>query len=162
MHYPLTLLFCLFQVSNFFIAQGQPGQRVMGVMNCFGGGIFFGSYLLHMAPEVRMLLEISWLKPKNINYPFPELFMGLGFFLVLYLEKLCKAVNKDVEEEEEEGEEEAKKLKDVEKEEGDDVKKGVDEERRDVVEKEISWLKLQHVEKEGEDVKIKKEEKGGG
>ena len=67
----------------------------MGVINCFGGGIFFGTYLLHMAPEVRMLLEVSWLKPKNIIYPYPELFMGLGFFLVLYLEKLCKFVNKN-------------------------------------------------------------------
>lgn len=83
----------MLQVSKFFIAQGQPGRRVMGVMNCFAGGVFFGSYLLHMAPEVRMLLEASWLKPKNIIYPFPELFMGLGFFMVLYLEKFCKAVN---------------------------------------------------------------------
>lgn len=81
------------QVAGYFTQRGRSGRRVIEILHCFGGGIFFGTYLLHMAPEVRVLLERSWLRPNSLEYPYPELFMGVGFFLVLYLEKLLKTIS---------------------------------------------------------------------
>ena len=76
------------KVSGYFNSRGEKGQYVLRCMTIFGGGVFFSTYLLHMAPEVRELLEETLLGPKDIHYPIPELITGAGFFLVLLIEKI--------------------------------------------------------------------------
>ena len=43
--------------------------------------------------QVRMLLSEALMEPNGITYPLPELFTGVGFFVILFLEKfvlLCR------------------------------------------------------------------------
>lgn len=67
---------------------------MLSYLMCFGGGIFFGTYLLHMGPEVHLLLNTSLLVPYGIQYPLADLFVGIGFFLVLFSEKFVLKWNK--------------------------------------------------------------------
>ncbi len=59
---------------------------MLDIMTCFGGGVLFGTYLITMTPEVRMLLEHG--VSHDIDYPLPEVLTGLGFFMMLFVEKL--------------------------------------------------------------------------
>ena len=53
--------------------------------NAFAGGVFLGAGLLHMLPDASD--NFSQLK-LSIDYPFAPLIAGLGFLLVLMIEKL--------------------------------------------------------------------------
>ena len=66
--------------------KGEKGLLVISVLTCFGGGVFLGAYLMHLHPEAREILEEAWLHPSDIDYPVPELIIGAGFFMVLFLE----------------------------------------------------------------------------
>lgn len=81
-------------VSPWMVSKGAKGERMMCYLMCFGGGIFFGTFLLHMAPEVRYILDMTLLDPNEILYPVTDLIIGLGFFFVLYLEKIVMRINK--------------------------------------------------------------------
>ena len=50
-------------------------------MLCFGGGVLLATVMMHMLGEVRESLEIATEKgklPKDLEYPFAELMVGLG------------------------------------------------------------------------------------
>lgn len=81
-------------VHGFIAKQGKTGERAIGYLMCFGGGIFFGTFLLHMGPEVRLILETFLLGPNEIIYPVTDLVIGAGFFFVLLLEKIVMRINK--------------------------------------------------------------------
>lgn len=81
------------KVSEFFNRKGRTGQIVLSGLMCFGGGVFFGTFMLHMAPESRDILYVAILKEKNITYPVADLIMALGFFLVLTVEKIVLDCN---------------------------------------------------------------------
>ena len=91
---PFVLTILPFWVSPWIINKGAKGERWMCYLMCFGGGIFFGTFLLHMAPEVRYILDTTLLDPNEILYPVTDLIIGLGFFFVLYLEKIVMRINK--------------------------------------------------------------------
>ncbi|ESO04606.1 hypothetical protein HELRODRAFT_191647 [Helobdella robusta] len=91
---PLFSTLLPYRLSHCIDQRGQAGKRILSYLMCFGGGIFFGTYLLHMGPEVRMLLHESLLKPYNIDYPLSDLFTGIGFFVVLFAEKIVLRCNK--------------------------------------------------------------------
>ncbi len=74
-------------VAGAFHRYGKTGQRALSILNCFGGGVFFGAYLIFMTPEVRDILNETLLIPNNITYPLPEFFIGLGFFILMFVEK---------------------------------------------------------------------------
>ena len=76
------------KVSGYFAKKGEKGKYILSCMTVFGGGVFLSTYLLHMAPEVRELLEEHLMEPNDIGYPLPELIIGGGFFLVLLMEKV--------------------------------------------------------------------------
>lgn len=59
-------------------------KKWIGILNCFTGGIFFGTAILHLLPEARELLteKISY------DYPITEAITGGGFLLTLTLEHL--------------------------------------------------------------------------
>lgn len=91
-------LFCTllpYKLSGYITRRGSAGKRTLSYLMCFGGGIFFGTYLLHMGPEVQKILRESLLEPNHIDYPIAELIVGVGFFIVLYAEKVVLRWNKN-------------------------------------------------------------------
>lgn len=91
---PLLATLLPYKLSDYVAKKGDAGKRVLSCLMCFGGGIFFGTYLLHMAPEVQLLLQNALVEPYNVQYPVQNLLTGLGFFLVLFSEKLVLKWNK--------------------------------------------------------------------
>jgi len=84
-----------FLSSGRCVAEGHPRQRfLLSRLMCLGGGIFFGTYLLHMGPDVRQLLDQALLGPNHITYPLTELLTGIGFFIVLFTETLVMHCNR--------------------------------------------------------------------
>ena len=91
---PLISTLLPYRVSALINARGDSGKRILSYLMCLGGGIFFGTYLLHMGPEVKILLDESLLIPNKIDYPVAELITGIGFFFVLFAEKIVLRCNK--------------------------------------------------------------------
>jgi ZIP Zinc transporter len=83
-----------YKVSGYITRKGAAGKRILSYLMCLGGGIFFGTYLLHMGPEVQTILKHALLEPNNITYPLAELIVGIGFFIVLFAEKIVLRWNK--------------------------------------------------------------------
>ncbi len=91
---PLICTLLPIKVHDFFIKKGRKGEKLLSWMMCFGGGVFFATYILHMGPEVRLILNDALIKPYGITYPLPELIISMGFFLVLFIEKLTLKLQK--------------------------------------------------------------------
>jgi len=91
---PFVCTLLPYKVSGSIARRGASGKRILSYLMCFGGGIFFGTYLLHMGPEVQTILKESLLDPNGITYPVAELIVGVGFFIVLFAEKLVLRWNK--------------------------------------------------------------------
>ena len=91
---PLLCTLLPYKVSGYIARKGATGKRLLSYLMCLGGGIFFGTYLLHMGPEVQTILKHSLLDPHGITYPVAELIVGVGFFIVLFAEKLVLRWNK--------------------------------------------------------------------
>ena len=68
-------------------AASDKGLLLLSITACFGGGVFFGAYLLHMAPEVDYLLREVWMKENGLTFPYPQFFVGIGFFMLLAVEQ---------------------------------------------------------------------------
>ena len=62
--------------------------KILGHLMCFGGGVFLGTFLLHMVPEVTEILLESMIRPLSINYPLSELIIGIGFFIILFVDEV--------------------------------------------------------------------------
>jgi hypothetical protein len=91
---PLLCTILPYKISGFVASKGAVGKRTLSYLMCLGGGIFFGTYLLHMGPEVQNILKTSLLDPHGITYPVAELIAGAGFFIVLFAEKFVLRWNK--------------------------------------------------------------------
>ncbi len=91
---PLVCTLLPIKVHDVFVKKGKKGEELLSWMMCFGGGVFFATYILHMGPEVRLILNDALIKPYGITYPIAELIMSLGFFLVLIIEKLALNMQK--------------------------------------------------------------------
>jgi len=85
---PLICTLLPYKVSGYISRKGAFGKRLLSYLMCLGGGIFFGTYLLHMGPEVQTIMKESLLDPYGITYPVAELMVGVGFFIVLFAEKI--------------------------------------------------------------------------
>ncbi|XP_046400564.1 zinc transporter ZIP1-like [Ischnura elegans] len=64
--------------------------RIIGLLSCFAGGVFMGTGLLDLFPEVDETLTKA-LEVLNIDqkFPVPEFAVTLGFFIVLVLEQIA-------------------------------------------------------------------------
>ena len=91
---PLICTLLPYKVSGYISRRGASGKRMLSYLMCLGGGVFFGTYLLHMGPEVQTILKESLLDPYGITYPVAELMVGVGFFIVLFAEKIVLRWNK--------------------------------------------------------------------
>ena len=56
---PLLCTLLPLKVYNFIIKKGNNRKHIMGWMMCFGGGVFFATYILHMMPEVQRILGMK-------------------------------------------------------------------------------------------------------
>lgn len=69
-------------------------QRIMSLLNCFAGGVFLGTCLLDLFPEVQDNIDKVITKLKiNSSFPFAEFLVVLGLFIVLIVEQIsldCK------------------------------------------------------------------------
>ena len=66
----------------------EKSQRIMAFCNCVSGGVFLGVCFVGLMPFCQEKFEASFLmKGMVMPYPFSELSVVLGFFLVLFLEQ---------------------------------------------------------------------------
>ena len=68
----------------------RPTSRVKTIIsfcNCFAGGVFLATFLLHMLPEATEVLDEA-LAAYGIDnhYPFSEFLVAVGFFVILVAE----------------------------------------------------------------------------
>lgn len=79
------LPFALFKVFEKKFSR-ENANKWTGIVNCFTGGIFLGTAILHMLPESRELLTgvISY------DYPVTEALTGCGFLMTLTVEHLVR------------------------------------------------------------------------
>ena len=65
-------------------------RRIPGALNCFSGGIFFAVVFLDLLPESREDMEDVFDQRKvDIDFPFTECILGVGFLFVLFLEHVA-------------------------------------------------------------------------
>ncbi|EFX81451.1 hypothetical protein DAPPUDRAFT_303498 [Daphnia pulex] len=69
-------------------------SRVISLLNCFAGGVFLGTCLLDLFPEVQDNIDDVMVALKiNSSFPFAEFLVVLGLFTVLIVEQIsldCK------------------------------------------------------------------------
>ena len=69
-------------------------SRVISLLNCFAGGVFLGTCLLDLFPEVQDNIDEVMVALKiNSSFPFAEFLVVLGLFTVLIVEQIsldCK------------------------------------------------------------------------
>ena len=82
------------KVTKYFERQGHRGLVLISYMMCFGGGVFFAIYLLHMSPDVHQIMNYAIIRPYNITYPLTELIISSGFFIMLFMEKIIQKATK--------------------------------------------------------------------
>ncbi|KAI0238618.1 Zinc transporter ZIP1 [Lamellibrachia satsuma] len=83
---PLVCTVLPIKVSDFFTRKGETGRRILSSLMCFGGGVFFAVFMLHMAPEARYIVYHAIEAPEKLNYPIADLLMSVGFFMVMFME----------------------------------------------------------------------------
>ncbi|ELU12829.1 hypothetical protein CAPTEDRAFT_186513 [Capitella teleta] len=91
----LVIFFCMLLPIKLkkLIEQRENGHVIVSVLRCFAGGIFLGTVLTHMLPEVNFLIKPAFLEPNNIDYPLGEAFVISGFFLVCFFERIVIAID---------------------------------------------------------------------
>lgn len=75
--------FALLRIFEKKLSKGNV-KKWIGILNCFTGGVFLGTAILHLLPESRELLT----EAISYEYPITEAITGCGFLLTLTLEHL--------------------------------------------------------------------------
>jgi len=75
------------------ISVSQQGKRQLTWGNAFSAGVFLGAGLLHMLPDAEENFQSF---AGNLDFPFPALIAGMGFLLILILEKAALGGKEDV------------------------------------------------------------------
>jgi len=82
---PLVLTKILKRRSDRFL------KKFIGVVLCFGGGVLLSTVFIHMVTEVRESLERATtmgMIPVEMEFPFAELLICMGFLLILLIESV--------------------------------------------------------------------------
>lgn len=82
------------KLTVYFRRRGDNGQYYLDLLACFAGGVFLAAYLIFMAPAVRELLLENLMKPYAIEYPIPDMLIGIGFFILLLLNRVVVSLSK--------------------------------------------------------------------
>ena len=66
---------------------------IISLLNCFAGGVFLATTLLHLLPEVGEIVD-EIIQEANIESSFPiaEFIVSVGFFLIMLLEHLVMSL----------------------------------------------------------------------
>ncbi|CAG7818392.1 unnamed protein product [Allacma fusca] len=64
-------------------------SKIVSILNCFAAGIFLGTCLLHLFPDVRQNVTkaMEQIDPEE-TFPFAEFTIAMGFFLLLTIEQI--------------------------------------------------------------------------
>ena len=93
----VTILICFLlpiKLTGFFRRRGDKGQYFLDLLGCFAGGVFLAAYLIFMAPSVRQLLLDNLMEPYGIEYPIPDMLIGVGFFILLVINRIVITMSK--------------------------------------------------------------------
>ncbi|XP_022105500.1 zinc transporter ZIP3-like [Acanthaster planci] len=72
------------------IKRRQRSEKILSYCNCLAGGVFLATCFLGLIPAAREKFhQIFQEKKINVDYPFCEAAVVLGFFLILTLEQLA-------------------------------------------------------------------------
>lgn len=85
-----TLPLCLVCRCKFRFNDSQRGKSILSYLNCFAGGVFLATCLLALMTKGKKEFE-DYKQSANIEYEFPffEVGIGAGFFLVAMIEKIA-------------------------------------------------------------------------
>lgn len=93
-----TFAFTLVPFALRNAALRHPGRRqfylsIFSLLSCFGGGVFLATCLLDLLPEAREkltdgLTTLGLIDGNFGDFPLPEFFVALGFFLILIMEQI--------------------------------------------------------------------------
>lgn len=66
-------------------------DRVLDLLNCFAGGVFLATSLLHLLPDVRSdIAKVSDVLGGLVgDFPLAEFITSIGFFIVMLIEQAC-------------------------------------------------------------------------
>lgn len=64
-------------------------QILLGVLNCFSGGVFLGVTFLHLLPDITEDWEKIFSNVLKTSYPFDRFLVVIGFFIVLVIEQMA-------------------------------------------------------------------------
>ncbi|XP_039725785.1 zinc transporter ZIP2 isoform X2 [Pteropus medius] len=89
----LTLVCGLIPICfKWFQIEAATGRhrRVLSLLGCISAGVFLGAGLMHMTAEALEGMETEIQKfEMQMDYPYGELVISLGFFLVFFMESLA-------------------------------------------------------------------------
>lgn len=64
-------------------------KKIISLLSCFGGGVFFATCLLDLLPEVKAkFLKVEQIEHLQVNFPVTEFTLSIGFFIVLVIEQV--------------------------------------------------------------------------
>ncbi|CAL8138176.1 unnamed protein product [Orchesella dallaii] len=94
----LVVLFCVLLPLKFTSTAHESGvdlyhserySAVVSILNCFAAGIFLGTCLLHLFPDVRDTVSQAMEKvDPDQKFPFAEFTIAMGFFMLLTIEQI--------------------------------------------------------------------------
>lgn len=59
---------------------------MLRLLHCLSGGVFLGTFLLHLLPEAAQLTNESL--PSDADFPVSETIAALAMFLMLFMEQV--------------------------------------------------------------------------
>ncbi|XP_065902856.1 zinc transporter ZIP1-like isoform X2 [Dysidea avara] len=73
---------------------------ILSILNCFGGGVFIATGYLHLLTDSKEKMDeaIEDVLHKEVEYPFTQFVVCVGFLLVLIIENIavsCKSADQD-------------------------------------------------------------------
>lgn len=65
-------------------------DQVLAMLNCFAGGVFLATSLLHLLPDVRKDIEqvLDAFGRTSVEFPLAEFVTSVGFFVVMAIEQV--------------------------------------------------------------------------
>jgi ZIP Zinc transporter len=68
----------------------STADKVLDLLNCFAGGVFLATSLLHLLPDVRKDIEkvLDAAGLQSVEFPLAEFVTSIGFFVVMALEQV--------------------------------------------------------------------------
>ncbi|XP_029592524.1 zinc transporter ZIP1 isoform X2 [Salmo trutta] len=84
---------CLVRGAGRCNVDPEMHHKVVSLVSCFAGGVFFATCLLDLVPDYLSGINEAFSSLGiTLQFPLPEFIMAMGFFLVLVLEQIVLAL----------------------------------------------------------------------